>query len=170
MDLFGFLPSYFSDFFLSSVGFLTAFLSDFFQIRYWISLWMHPFRGLLWLPKWLQSGSTWLIIMYHTPGKCFRVIWGLPGQHLVRSSPLSQWATERTRKSQFCHTEKFLMVVRSGFFPDGLVTPKSHFGAIRANLKMVFLRKIHFLAYPILPKNCIFLGLRGPFWPKTSKT
>ena len=61
------------------------------------------------------------------------------------------------------------MVLRSGFFPDGLLTPKGHFGAIRANLKMVFLRKIHFFAYPFEPKKAIFDLLRGCFWPKTWK-
>ena len=75
----------------------------------------------------------------------------------------------RVQKSQFCHTEKILMVNRSGFFPDGLLTPKGHFGAIRANLKMVFLRKIHFFAYPFEPKKAIFDLLRGCFWPKTWK-
>ena len=55
----------------------------------------------------------------------------------------------------------FLMVVRSGFFPDGLLTPKTHFGAIRANLKMVFLRKIHFFAYPIWAQNGLFFYPSG---------
>ena len=68
----------------------------------------------------------------------------------------------RVQKSQFCHTEKFLMVYRSGFFPDGLLTPKGHFGAIRANLKMVFLRKIHFFAYPIWAQNGLFFYPGGP--------
>ena len=65
---------------------------------------------------------------------------------------------------------KFLMVLRSGFFPDGLVTQNGHFGAIRANLKMVFLRKIHFFTYPIWARNGLFLTQVGPIWPKTSKT
>ena len=49
------------------------------------------------------------------------------------------------------------MVLRSGFFPGGLVTQNGHFGAIRANLKMVFLRKIHFFANPIWAQNGLFL-------------
>ena len=45
-----------------------------------------PLNWLKTYPKKTQGGPTWLIILYYTHGKCFRVIWGLPGQHLVRSS------------------------------------------------------------------------------------
>ena len=51
-----------------------------------------------------------------------------------------------------------------------LLTQKSPFGAIRANLKMVFLRKINFFAYPIWAQNGHFLTQEGPIWPQTSKT
>ena len=46
--------------------------------------------GPLWGPlgplKRVQVGPTWHIIMEYIHGNCFRVIWGLSGQDLVRSS------------------------------------------------------------------------------------
>ena len=62
--------------------------------------------------------------------------------------------------------------VSNGFahlFLTLLLTQKGTFCAILTNLKMVFLRKILFFAYPIWAKNGLFWS-RGPrFDPKTRK-
>ena len=52
---------------------------------------------------------------------------------------------------------------RAHHFLTLLLTQKTTFRAILTNLKMMFLRKIHFFAYPIWAQNGLFLVLRGPF-------
>ena len=86
----------------------------------------------------------------------WEVLWGHLRPFMVTSGPqllLSQWACEQDQKSQFWHPEKFSMNKFAHIFLSSLLTPKGVFCAILSNLEMMFLRKIHFSAYPILAKN-----------------
>ena len=132
-----------------------------------------PQKGLfgpLWVLKWPQSGPTSHIIMYYACGDCFGATWTLLGCLGRHGSISASGAWEQIQKSQFGDPENFLSNDVAHLFLTSLLTQKGTFCAILTNLKMVFLRKIHFFAYPILAKNSLFLGPRGPFWPKTSKT
>ena len=80
--------------------------------------------------------------------------------------PVEDW---EGLKSQFCHTEKNLVGDRSHHFLALLLTPKGTFCAFLRNLKMMFLRKIHFFAYPILAQNSLFFGPEGPILTQNLK-
>ena len=132
-----------------------------------------PQKGLfgpLWVLKWPQSGPTSHIIMYCTGGDCFGATWTLLGCLGRHGSISASGAWEQIQKSQFGDPEKFLLNRVAHLFLTLLLTQKGTFCAILTNLKMVFLRKIHFFAYPIWAKNGLFLVPRAPFWPKTTKT
>ena len=86
----------------------------------------------------------------------------LPGRYLARMSISSSEGPSETENFNIAVLKIFLMGGHSGFFSEVLLTQKSPFGAIRANLKMVFLRKIHFFAYPIWAQNGHILTQEGP--------
>ena len=119
--------------------------------------------GPLWVLKWPQSGPTSHIIMYYTCGDCLGATWtllGCLGRHGA-ISPIG--ACEQIQESQFCNPENFLSNIVAHLFLTLLLTKKGTFCAILTNLKMMFLRKIHFFAYPIWAKNGLFLVPRAPF-------
>ena len=96
----------------------------------------------------------------------WEVLWGHLRPFMVKSGQqllLSQWACEQDQKSQFLPPEKFSMNNVAHHFLTMLLTQKTTFRAILTNLKMMFLRKIHFFAYPIWAQNGLFLAPRGPF-------
>ena len=45
------------------------------------------------------------MVMYYTHGECFRVIWGLSGQHLVRSSFYPSRQLTKKHKKIISHSD-----------------------------------------------------------------
>ena len=113
-------------------------------------------------PKMMWLSEKWLKLIYFTDLKHF---WLLKDG----CATFPQWGGLNGPKFWFCRREKFLMSGQAETFLISKLTLKPYFGAFSGNLKMMFLRKMHFCVRPFQPKKGIF-GLLGDWiWPKNWK-
>ena len=128
----------------------------------------HIHHGQIWpkmAPKWpkmMWLSEKWLKLIYFTDLKHF---WLLKDG----CATFPQWGGLNGPKFWFCRREKFLMSGQAETFLISKLTLKPYFGAFSGNLKMVFLRKMHFCVRPFQPKKGIFGLLRDWIWPKNWK-
>ena len=122
-----------------------------------------------WVPKRPQRGPTWLIVMYHTCGKCFRVIWGLPGQHLVRSSFYPSRRLRGTKNFNFAVVKNFSWICEPRPISKCKVVLDVYFRPFSSILGMVFFQKMALCEYLILVIFGQFWLFRANFGPEISK-
>ena len=113
-------------------------------------------------PKMMWLSEKWLKLIYFTDLKHF---WSLKDG----CATFPQWRGLNGPKFWFCRREKFLMSGQAETFLTSKLTLKPYFGAFSGNLKMMFLRKMHFCVRPFQPKKGIFGLLRDWIWPKNWK-